>query len=201
MMSNPADSSTLSPELIREFVMASHFNLPKVQEMLAENPALLTAEHDWGGESGFEDGLGAASHVGNRAIAEFFLAQGVPLTICTAAMLGKSEDVKAFLAQDPAQANARGAHGITVMFHAAMSGDLGIVRMLKDHGCKEGFSHSIHAAINFGHKDVVAWLLTNGAQDVNVLDYQSKTPLKHALDDNQPEIAELLKTHGAKETV
>jgi len=116
-------------------------------------------------------------------------------------MLGKREDVKAFLQQDSALANARGAHGITVMFHAAMSGDLPLVQMLKEYGCHEGFSHSVHAAITFGHKDIVAWLLANGAQDVNVLDYEGKTPLKHALDDNQPEIAALLREHGAKETV
>src|SRR5215204_5032628 len=103
------DTAALSPELIREFVISSHGNLQKVQEMLAEHPTLLTVEHDWG-EGGHEDGIGAAAHVGNRAIAEFFLAQGVPQTICVAAMLGRLDDVKAFLQQDNALANARGAH-------------------------------------------------------------------------------------------
>lgn len=199
-MSDSTDISTLSPELIREFVIASHADLQKVQEMLAQHPALLTVEHDWG-EFGREDGIGAAAHVGNRAIAEFFLAQGVPMTICVAAMLGRLDDVNAFLQQDHALANARGAHGITVMFHAAMSGNLALAQALQEHGCREGFSHAIHAAISGGHKDMVAWLLANGGSDVNVLDYQGKTPLTHALDDNQPAIADLLREHGAKETV
>jgi hypothetical protein len=67
MASNPA----LSSHIIKEFVIAAHFDLAKVQAMLAENPALLTVEHQWG-ENDFEDGLGAASHMGNRSIAEYY---------------------------------------------------------------------------------------------------------------------------------
>ena len=76
----------LTPEIIREFVIAAHFNLEKVRTLFADKPALLTVQHQWG-ENDYEDGLGAASHVGNRAIAEFFLEQGVPMSICSAAML------------------------------------------------------------------------------------------------------------------
>ena len=60
-----AVDAQLTPELIREFVIAAHFNLEKVQTMLAERPSLLTVRHQWG-ENDFEDGLGAASHVGNE---------------------------------------------------------------------------------------------------------------------------------------
>ena len=95
----------LTPEVIREFVIASHFNLDKVRAMFVERPALLTVQHQWG-ENDYEDGLGAASHVGNRPIAGFFLERGVPLSICAAAMLGRTADVAAFKQADPAQANA-----------------------------------------------------------------------------------------------
>ena len=119
----------LTPEIIREFVIASHFNLEKVRTMLADQPALLTVQHQWG-EGDFEDGLGAASHVGNRPIAEFFLAQGVPLSVCAAAMLGRTSDVAAFIQADAAQANAHGAHNIPILFHAAMSGDTALTDLL-----------------------------------------------------------------------
>lgn len=186
----------LTADMIKEFVISAHFNLDKVKSMLAENPALLTVRHQWG-ENDFEDGLGAASHVGNRTIAEFFLAQGVPLTICAAAMLGRRDAVKAFLDKDASLANARGAHGITLMFHAAMSGDTTLADLLKSHGCHEGYSHALHGAINYGHTSMVAWLLQNGATQLDFKDYQGKTPLQNATGKNLTEIADLLRQHGA----
>src|SRR5262249_38835705 len=146
---------------------------------------------------GLESGIGAAAHVGNRAIAEFFLAQGVSPTICVMAMLGRIDAVRAMLAQDPALANARGAHGITVMFHTAMSGEIPIAELLKAAGCNEGFSYALHGAIAFGHDKMVAWLLDNGATNINAPDYENKTPLERATERNQPAIIELLKQHGA----
>ncbi len=186
----------LSPELIREFVIASHFNLSKVQTLLSEQPALLTSKHQWG-ENDYEDGLGAASHVGNRPIAEFLLEQGAPLTVCAAAMLGRTTDVATFVQTDPAQANARGAHQIPILFHAALSGDTALTAFLVDAGCNEGFNSALHAAIMYGHTNMVNWLLEHGAHDLQVLNYEGKTPLQKALELNQPEIVSLLRTHGA----
>ncbi len=186
----------LSAEDIREFVIAAHFNLDKVQEMLEATPMLLTAQHQWGPDD-FEDGIGAAAHVGNRAIAEFFLAQGVRSNICVAAMLGREDQVAAALEADPAQANARGAHGIPVMFHAAMSGNIEVAELLKKYGCNEGYSMALHGAITHGHTPMIAWLLGSGADDLTVQDYQGKTLLQRAAEANMPEAEALLRQHGA----
>lgn len=69
--------------------------------------------------------------------------------------------------------------------------------MLLDHGCVEGFSPALHGAISFRHQPMVAWLLANGADDLNVLNFENKTPLARALETDQPEIADLLRKHGA----
>jgi ankyrin repeat protein len=188
--------SELSNDLVKEFVTASHFDLEKVKALLAELPDLLLVEYDWGPMGGLENGIGAAAHVGNRDIAEFFLAQGVSPTICVMAMLGRVGDVQEMLAHDPALANARGAHGITVMYHAAMSGVTEIPDMLKNAGCKEGYSYALHGAIVFAHEGMVRWLLENGATDINVRDYENKTPLERATERNQTPIIELLKQHS-----
>jgi uncharacterized protein len=181
----------LTTDDIKKFVMASHGDLETVKTMLAAQPGLLRVEYDWG-PGGLEDGLGAASHVGNRPIAEFLIAEGAPPTICTLAMLGDTAGVKKELASDPAQANARGAHGIPVMFHAAMSGKVEIAESLLAAGCKEGFNHALHGAIMFGHTDMVAWLLDHGVTDLNARDWQNKTPLENAQANNQQAIVDLL---------
>jgi ankyrin repeat protein len=194
MASNPA----LSQDLIKEFVTAAHFDLEKVKAMLAANPALLHVAYEWS-PGDWEQGIMAAAHMGNRAIAEFFLAQGSVMNICVAAMLGRLDDVKAFLEGDRNLANARGAHQITVMFHAAMSGNTEIARLLKSYGCKEGYSYALHGAIDYGHKPMVEWLLDNGAQHINALNFEGKTPLKVALERGRDDIAGLLRARGATE--
>lgn len=188
--------TTLTPDIIKDFVIASHFNFQKVQDDLAQYPDLLYAQHQWG-EDDFEDGLGAASHVGNREIAQFFIAQGVEPTICTLAMLGDRAGVQAFLSIDPKTANARGAHGITVMFHAALSGDTEITSMLKNAGCNEGYNHALHGALMFGHVEMVRWLLDNGVTDVNTKNFQDKTPLAVALENGYADIEAILREKGA----
>jgi ankyrin repeat protein len=189
-------TTSLSVEKIREFVIFAHWNLDKVKEMVEAEPELLQVQYDWG-ENGLEDGLAAAAHVGNRPIAEFFLSRGLPMNICVAAMLGDLDAVRGFLAQNPELANARGAHGITLMYHAAQSGSISVVEALKAAGCTEGYSHALHAAINHKHPAMANWLLDNGAADVNARDFQNKTPLQHALEAGQQEIAELLSARGA----
>ena len=193
-----ADDPQLTPEIIREFVIAAHFNFDKVRAMAADRPALLTVRHQWG-ENDFEDGLGAASHVGNRPIAEFFLARGVPLSICAAAMLGRTSDVTAFIQADATQANAHGAHDIPILFHAALSGNTKLTDLLLKSGCNEGFDDAIHAAIMYGHGDMLNWLLEHGATDLQVLNYEGKTPLKKAVELGYTAIADALRSRGAVE--
>lgn len=191
-------TSALSPEVIREFVIAAHFNFDKVQSMLAERPSLLLVCHPWG-EGDYEDGLGAAAHVGNRRIAEYLLAQGVPLTIFAAAMLGLTAEVAAFLKADPIMANGKGAHRIPILFHAALSGDTATADLLHANGCVEGYDDAIHAAVMYGHVDMLKWLLEHGATDLQALNYEGKSPLKKAIEVNNPAVIELLKSRGAVE--
>ncbi len=191
-------ASELSPEVIREFVIAAHFNFDKVQTMLADRPSLLPAQHQWG-EGDYEDGLGAAAHVGNRRIAEFLLAQGAPLTIFAAAMLGRTADVAAFLEAEPSLANGQGAHRIPILFHAALSGDTAVAELLHARGCREGYDGAIHAAIMSGSADMLNWLLEHGATDLQAVNYEGKSPLKKAVEMNNVALIEILKSRGAVE--
>ena len=106
---------------VKEFVGAAHGNLGKTQEMFTAQPALLNATWDWGGGD-FETGLGGASHMGNREIAEFLISKGARADIFAAAMLGHLEAVKAFVKAFPGIERTLGPHKIPLLVHARKGG-------------------------------------------------------------------------------
>lgn len=178
-----------------EIVLVSHYNLPRVKEILAEDPSQLNVMY----EPWKETPLGAASHVGHRAIAEYLLEQGAPLTLPTAAMLGRVDDVRALLATDPANVHTTGAHGISLLYHAAMSGSLEIVERLKAYGASlETAGRALQGAVNFNRLDMVKWLLAHGA-DPNIPDYQNKPPLAIAKANGFTKMVEVLAFAGGKD--
>src|SRR5204862_5719774 len=59
----------LGKTLVQDCVIYPHSDLEMVKKLLEKEPALLNATQDWGGGD-WETGLGGASHMGNRAIAE-----------------------------------------------------------------------------------------------------------------------------------
>ncbi len=107
--------------MAQEIVGASHGNAARVRELLTGRPALARASFDWG-FGDWETALGAASHVGNREIAELLLTNGAHPTIFSAAMLGQLDTVKAFVAASPGVQKTRGPHGISLLSHAKAGG-------------------------------------------------------------------------------
>jgi uncharacterized protein len=192
-MSRP---ESLTNDQIRAFVLAGHSNLEQVQSMLAEQPALLDAAYEWK-ENDRETAIQAAAHIGNVAIAEYLLAQGAPLAICTAAMLGRRADVERMLQADPQQISAVGAHGIPLLTHAALSGDLELIQWLVGRGADDGMSAALHNAVSKGHTELTRWLLENGNPDLSLQNFQGQTSLQMAQARGFDAIARLLQDHGA----
>src|SRR5215472_7059572 len=110
------------PELVREMVMVSHYDLKRVKELVEARPSLARAAWDWG-FGDWEDALGAASHMGNRAMAEYLISKGARPSIFSAAMLGELEIVKGFIAGHPGAQAIRGPHSISLLGHARVGGD------------------------------------------------------------------------------
>ncbi|MBV7327500.1 ankyrin repeat domain-containing protein [Chloroflexi bacterium TSY] len=178
---------------IKEFVLAAHANLDKVNTLLEAEPQLLNERYVEFNETALE----AASHMANRPIAEYLLAQGAPLTICTAAMLGKIDAVAEFLDKDPTLVHAKGAHGIPLIYHAALSGETEITELLLVFGGGEGLEQSLHAAVKFGHAQMTRWLLERNA-DISVQDFQGRTPLQVATESGYQEIVDLLSAQHSR---
>ena len=97
------------PELVREMVIVAHFDLQRVRDLVEARPALARAAMDWG-FGDWEDALGAASHMGNRAIALYLIEKGARPSIFSAAMLGQLEVVKSFIEAQPGVQKIRGPH-------------------------------------------------------------------------------------------
>jgi hypothetical protein len=122
---DPASHPTFpaqDPNLVREVVGASHRDLARVKELVGARPALARATWDWG-FGDWESALGAASHVGNREIAEYLISMGARPDIFSAAMLGKVDVVRAFVTLSPGIQRVKGPHSITLLSHARAGGD------------------------------------------------------------------------------
>jgi hypothetical protein len=121
-MSTTEAPPALEQELVRDFVTNAHGDLEAVRTALDTHPTLVNACWDWGGGD-WETGLGAASHVGRRDIAELLVAHGARLDVFAAAMLGELEVVRAVLAAHPEALTALGPHGIPLRAHAEAGGE------------------------------------------------------------------------------
>jgi hypothetical protein len=117
-----ADTFPMQPvELVKEMVSVSHGNVKRVRELVEAHPALAKASWDWG-FGDWEAAIDAASHVGNREIAEYLIEKGARPTLFTAAMLGQLEAVKTLIAAHPGIQRNPGPHSISLLAHAKNGG-------------------------------------------------------------------------------
>lgn len=185
----------LPQAIVDEFVGVSHGNVERVREMLGQYPGLVFGVARWG-----ETPIEAAAQMANREIAEMLLAAGAPMDICTAASLGRSEDVIRMLEADPNLKDATGAHGIPLMHYPVVTGNRELAEALLAYGVDvnagEGGNTALHGAAQFNRADMVEWLIEHGA-NINALDYEGKTALTRAVAQNNNEVAEVLRAHGA----
>lgn len=191
----------LAPELVKEFVVAGHANAPRVKELLAQTPALIHAAWDWG-NGDFECALNGASHIGRKDVALVLLENGARLDAPCAAMLGEVDVIKAFLRLAPSAANSRGAHGFSLLYHAAYPGKVEIAELLSPHLATRAkdCNQALQPASMVGHVDYVAWLLKNGVDNPNTKNFQGKTPLDLATERKHEKVIALLKDAGGLAT-
>jgi hypothetical protein len=187
--------------LVQAFVQAGHAdrNLARVQEYLSQDPKLVLAAWDWGGGD-WETALGGASHTGSREMARYLLSQGARIDTFCAAMLGERQVVAALVASDPSVVAVKGPHGYTLLYHAAISGDVAIAEILKPHLGSQPrlYSQALTAAVRDGHLAMTRWLFANGDADPNAEDALGKRPLTTALEKGFQEVAQELRRHGAR---
>ena len=107
--------------MVQDFVIFSHFDIDMAKKLLDREPLLVNAMMDWGAGD-WETALGGASHMGNRAIAEYLIEKGARIDLFAATMLGQLDIVKALLKLQPKLIDAKGPHGFTLHAHAKAGG-------------------------------------------------------------------------------
>src|SRR5262245_39772895 len=111
----------LGKTLVQDFVIYAHSEMDMVKKLLEKQPALVNAFMDWGAGD-WESGLGGASHMGRRDIAEYLLDHGARIDIFCAALLGHLETVKNLITAHPKLIDAKGPHGFSLHWHAKVGG-------------------------------------------------------------------------------
>lgn len=68
-----------------------------------------------------------------------------------------------------AQAQARGAHGIPLMSHVALGGDVAVAEVILAQGAqdKDVMDSALYMAVAAGQEGMVRWLLENNLADVH----------------------------------
>ena len=141
--------------------------------LLDADPTLLNARDNALGDSP----LGWATRLGHTELVETLLKRGA----------------------DP---NVQNFDGDTPLMIAVYEGYLEIARTILEHGAKIDTKNmeritALHFAVFSGRADMVTMLIGAGA-DVQAKTKEGETPLQIAVDKQHPDIAEILKQHGAR---
>ena len=186
--------TTPAQEIIDQFVANAHGNLAVVKELLGKYPSMISDDASW-----TETAVQAAAQTGQVEIAKFLIDHGADYDICTAAMLGNLDCLDDFLKEDPNLINARGAHGIPLLYFPVIHARTDAADYLLEHGAdpnaaSPGGITPLHGAVMFNQPKMAEWLFEHGVNPNPK--YDGKTPLAMAHEKKQTELAEILRSHG-----
>ena len=186
-----------SQEIIDQFVGNAHGNFTVVKDLLEKYPTLINTTATW-----YETAIQAATQTGQEDIVNYLLEHGAENGICTAAMLGNFDSVQEYLEKDHILIDARGAHGIPLLYFPVIHAHQHIADFLLQHGAdpnaaSPGGITPLYGAVMFNQSLLAHWLLEHGA-DPNPR-YNGKTPLTIALGKNHSELVDVLRSFGGIE--
>jgi len=155
------------------FEAASLGRLDQVKSLIRRSPSQV--------DSFTPDGLtplALAAFLGHEEVVEFLLHQGADVNVTEHKL------------------------GFNALTGAVNEGHKNVIVLLLEHGAnvnyryESGSAAPILTATMNGNVEIIKLLLAHGA-DVNTVGYDSKTPLKIALEKGQDEVVTILRKHGA----
>jgi ankyrin repeat protein len=183
-----------SQDTIDQFVGNAHGNLAIVKELLTKYPSMISADASW-----TETAIQAAAQTGQVEIVNYLIDHGAEYDICTAAMLGNLDCLDDFLKEDTGLVNARGAHGIPLLYFPVIHAKVKVAEYLFKHGADPNAASPdgitpLHGTVMFNQPKMALWLLDHCVDPNPKYDY--KTPLAMAFEKKQTELVEILSSHG-----
>jgi hypothetical protein len=147
----------------------------------------------------------AAAHMGLAPLAQYLAAEGSPVSICTATLLGLQDRVAALIKSDANCVRERGAHDIALIAYSAYAEQRPEIAdlLLRSGASVEAKSlglSALHLAAGKGYVELAGVLLNHGA-DVNAIAMsrgQEVTPLAMAISGKREKVADLLKSRGGR---
>jgi ankyrin repeat protein len=185
---------------INQFISLAHFDFEKVKQLHKLCPMLMMTRSTWD-----EMAIEAAAHMGLVPMAQYFADQGVPVSACTATILGAQDLVKRLVREDPGTLRERGAHDIALLAYTAYANpQIDIADFLLNAGAdvhtRSLGQTALHIAAGKGHVELAKVFLDHGA-DVNAVAKVQGTPLTPfalAVKAKRDKMADFLKEHGGR---
>jgi ankyrin repeat protein len=170
----------------------------RVRELIGADRDVLDARD----ERGLSPVL-AAKYVGQNRIADV-LADAGTVNVFDAAATGRAEELRAILRQLPASAALRSSDGFTALHYAAFFADGPTVAVLLEAGADPSAVaenpmrvQPLHSAAASRNLEGARHLLAAGA-DPNAEQQDGFLPLDAAVQNDDRELQELLRAHGAR---
>jgi ankyrin repeat protein len=192
-------ASILNPsqEIIDQFVGNAHGNFTVVKELCEQYPSMINANATW-----IETAIEAAAQTGQVEIANYLLEHGAEFDICTAAMLGNLGRIQELLKDEPGLINARGAHGIPLLYFPVIRDHKKISDYLLQRGAdpsaaSPGGITPLHGAVIFNQFQMARWLLDHGVAPNP--SFEGKTPLALAMEKHLSKLVDILRSYGGIE--
>jgi ankyrin repeat protein len=198
LLDHGADPNATTEYGHRPLLRAVYRGNVELASLLIERGAEVAVEDAWGGTP-----IAAAARQGSDAMVERLTAAGARVGIVEAALLGRADDVRRFLA-DGTPVDFANESGMTALFGAAHRGDISLADELLNRGAnvaardRLGKTPLIVATISL-QEEMVRFLLDRGAP-INATTDTDKSALSLAVMGNRDSLVRLLLEHGASLT-